>query len=224
MRVDPLQLIYEGLYDPCIFKALFVIGGPGSGKSFVTRKLGLSHMGLVQLNSDYPLEKYMIEAGLDLKMPESESEQRTNVRDKAKRVIKSKENTVLDQRLGVVVDGTGANLATITKMNDKLKSLGYETGMVFVNANIETALHRNTKRARSVPEEIAIQKWKEVQSNVGHYQNMFSTFFVIDNSEGSETFAQIDNVYKKVSSWCGQKPKNPIAIADIQRMKSERGL
>ena len=29
-------LIKEGVYDPGIFKAYFLAGGPGSGKSFVT--------------------------------------------------------------------------------------------------------------------------------------------------------------------------------------------
>ena len=31
------QLI-EGVYDPNIFKAFFLAGGPGSGKSFVVRR------------------------------------------------------------------------------------------------------------------------------------------------------------------------------------------
>ena len=30
-----MQNISEGLYDPAIFKAFFLAGGPGSGKSFV---------------------------------------------------------------------------------------------------------------------------------------------------------------------------------------------
>ena len=33
---DQLQ---EGVYDPNIFKAFFLAGGPGSGKSFVAQKL-----------------------------------------------------------------------------------------------------------------------------------------------------------------------------------------
>ena len=31
------QDLKEGLYDPNIFKAFFLAGGPGSGKTFVTR-------------------------------------------------------------------------------------------------------------------------------------------------------------------------------------------
>jgi hypothetical protein len=32
------QELKEGLYDPNIFKAFFLAGGPGSGKTFVTRR------------------------------------------------------------------------------------------------------------------------------------------------------------------------------------------
>ena len=31
------QYLQEGVYDPGIFKAYFLAGGPGSGKSFVTK-------------------------------------------------------------------------------------------------------------------------------------------------------------------------------------------
>ena len=36
MRVNSfINMLNEGLYDPGIFKAFFLAGGPGSGKSFV---------------------------------------------------------------------------------------------------------------------------------------------------------------------------------------------
>ena len=33
-----LKQLQEGLYDPNIFKAFFMAGGPGSGKSYVVKK------------------------------------------------------------------------------------------------------------------------------------------------------------------------------------------
>ena len=33
------DIINEGVYDPGIFKAIFLAGGPGSGKSFVANEL-----------------------------------------------------------------------------------------------------------------------------------------------------------------------------------------
>jgi len=45
------QYITEGIYDPSIFKAFFLAGGPGSGKSFVS-KSALGGMGLKVIDSD----------------------------------------------------------------------------------------------------------------------------------------------------------------------------
>jgi hypothetical protein len=226
-KVDRIQLIYEGYYDPAIFKAVFMIGGSGSGKTFITNELGLTHLGFVQLNSDYPLEKYMKREGLNMKMPAEEKEKRDIVRDKAKRVANARADEALHQRLGIYIDGTGANKDETIDYDKLLKSMGYETAMVFVNTNLETALSRNNKRARTVPEEIVRKKRKEVQENIGYYQNYFKrNFFVIDNSEGmkDETAKQINSVYKQIMMWSKQKPTNPIAIAEIQRMGKEKGI
>ena len=49
------QYITEGVYDPSIFKAFFLAGGPGSGKSWVSTR-ALSGMGLKVINSDAAFE------------------------------------------------------------------------------------------------------------------------------------------------------------------------
>lgn len=218
-----LELLYEGIYDPCTYKALFVIGGPGSGKSYVTKKLGLVHMGLVQLNSDYALEKYMKRAGLDLKMPPHEKEERDEVRSKAKDVTISKEESVFEQRLGVFIDGTGADKDSLAYMEGRLTTLGYDTAMLFVNTDLETAMRRNQERDRTVPKNIALEKWKDVQKNIGFYQNYFDDFFVIDNSDGSNFERQIQQVYKKLLKWC-KSPKSKRAEYEIQKEKERRGI
>ena len=45
------QILREGVYDPGIFKAFFLAGGPGSGKTFVTRA-AFGGTGLKLVNSD----------------------------------------------------------------------------------------------------------------------------------------------------------------------------
>ena len=56
------QQLLEGIYDPNIFKAVFLAGGPGSGKSYVVSKV-VSGMGLKVINSDEPFERYLVKAG-----------------------------------------------------------------------------------------------------------------------------------------------------------------
>ena len=48
----------EGVFDPSIFKAIFLAGGPGSGKSYIAGKTTVG-MGLKLVNSDATLEKLL---------------------------------------------------------------------------------------------------------------------------------------------------------------------
>ena len=43
--------LQEGVYDPNIFKAIFLAGGPGSGKSYVVRRT-TGGLGMKVVNSD----------------------------------------------------------------------------------------------------------------------------------------------------------------------------
>ena len=69
------QELQEGVYDPNIFKAFFLAGGPGSGKSYVVRRT-TGGSGLKIVNSDNAFEMLLKRAGLSLKMPASEEEPR----------------------------------------------------------------------------------------------------------------------------------------------------
>ena len=71
----------EGINDPGIFKAVFMAGGPGSGKSLIAKKVGFQSMGLRPVNSDSSFEQGLKKAGLSLKMPEDEEEQDKDVLD-----------------------------------------------------------------------------------------------------------------------------------------------
>src|SRR6056300_1657043 len=69
------QELKEGLYDPNIFKAFFLAGGPGSGKTFVTKST-FSGTGLKTINSDASFERGLKKSGLSMKMPDDEAEAR----------------------------------------------------------------------------------------------------------------------------------------------------
>ena len=54
------DLLYEGIYDKGKFKAIFMAGGPGSGKSYIAKNIfgipvdgvNISVQGLKTVNSD----------------------------------------------------------------------------------------------------------------------------------------------------------------------------
>ena len=168
--------INEGLYDPGIFKAFFLAGGPGSGKSFVTAS-AFAGSGLKLVNSDLAFEKDLKKAGLSLKMPDEEEYFRDIIRQRAKRTAITQLDTYIKGRLGLVIDGTGKQYDTLTNQASKLRQLGYETAMMFVNTDLDTALERNKTRDRRLPEDLVTKLWKDVQMNIGKFHNFFVNLF-----------------------------------------------
>ena len=181
------EYLQEGVYDPGIFKAYFLAGGPGSGKSFVTAG-AFAGLGLKLVNSDDVLTKYLNAEGLSLKMPEKEKEKRDELRQKAKITTAARTDLYLQGRLGLIMDGTARDYNKISGQQRLFKLLGYQTIMLFVNTSLDVALERNANRARSVPENIVKTNWNTVQSNIGRFQKLFqpANFYVIDNSSSEK--------------------------------------
>ena len=78
--------VNEGVNDPAIFKAVFLAGGPGSGKSFVVGKTGLTALGLKLINSDPAFENLLKKAGLGLTPDDMFSPKGQDVRIGAKKL------------------------------------------------------------------------------------------------------------------------------------------
>jgi len=212
----------EGLYDPNIFKAFFLAGGPGSGKTFVTRN-AFAGTGLKVINSDNAFERGLKKAGLSLKMPDSEEQARDMVRTRAKATTSNVQDLAIQGRLGLVIDGTGRDYDKIAYQTRMLKELGYDTYMIFVNTSLEVALERNAKRERTVPEYITTQSWKGVQANIGKFQNLFGVgnMVIIDNSKSDQEL--VTNVMNKVSKSVRSLLSTPIKSYTAKRwMASER--
>ena len=217
--------LQEGVYDPNIFKAFFIAGGPGSGKSFVVRKT-TGGLGMRIVNSDDIFEKLLDKEGLSLKMPESEKEPRDVVRAKAKRLTSAKKANFIEGRLGLIIDGTGKDYDKIAGQATKLKQLGYDVHMIFVNTSLDVALERNQKRDRTVPESIAIKSWNDVQRNIGKFSQYFrQNFVVVDNNDPLKNDGQIFNsVFKQIKSLANKRIYNKIAYKWIGDELRRRGI
>ena len=113
------QELQEGLYDPNIFKAIFLAGGPGSGKSLVAGK-STGGTGLKMVNSDPVFERMLVKAGLSKKMPPEEFERKEVVRGKAKAITARQKEGFVEGRLGMVIDGTGKDAAKILYQKNML--------------------------------------------------------------------------------------------------------
>ena len=202
--------LQEGVYDPNIFKAFFLAGGPGSGKSYVVRKT-TGGTGLKSVNSDEAFEHLLTKAGLSLKMPPEEFERKEVQRARAKELTKAKQKNYLEGRLGLIIDGTGKNADKILKQKAGLEEIGYDTYMIFVNTSLDVALQRNAARSRSLAEPIVVKSWKDVHANIGKFSNMFRAGFIVvdNNNAGEEIFA---SVWKRVRGLLRKKVQNTRAM------------
>ena len=142
----------EGVNDPAIFKAVFLAGGPGSGKSFIVGKTGLTSLGFKVVNSDDAFEKAMAKAGMEMDPENIFSVQGQELRGKAKVLTGVKQAMYIKGRLGLVIDGTGKDTEKLKKQAKALKSIGYDVSMVFVNTDLATAQARNKARKRTLRE------------------------------------------------------------------------
>ena len=213
-----LKQLQEGLYDPNIFKAYFLAGGPGSGKSYVVKK-STGGTGLKIVNSDDAFERLLKQAGLSLKMPDDELIPRDKIRDKAKVLTDKRKDNYVEGRLGLVIDGTGKDLDKITNQASDLKQIGYDVYMIFVNTSLDVALENNQKRARTLKDSIVKDSWNAVQNNMGKFQRYFGgkNFIIVDNNEVDKDGKLFDACFKRVKSLLSNKVNNPVAQRWIDR-------
>ena len=230
MRISEITShpINEGPNDPHIFKAVFMAGGPGSGKSYVAGKM-LGGTGLKTINSDEIYEYLAQKHDLDLGDPEVVgSPQGQEIRNKAKDLTKKRRGNYLEGRLGVIIDGTGKDVDKVAKDSEALKSLGYDTMMIMVNTSLEQAQRLNKQRSRTVPDEMLTKMWHQVQQNLMKFQQVFgaANFHVVDNTFGQENKEREENfrqVYRNVQKFLNTPPSKPEAKQWISSAKLGKG-
>ena len=202
--------LQEGVYDPNIFKAIFLAGGPGSGKSYVVRRT-TGGLGMKIVNSDDIYEKMLKDAGLEATPDDIYSDEGQEIRGRAKAVTKRMQGNFLQGRLGLIIDGTGKDYDKIAKQVAGLKGIGYECSMIFVNTSLDTAQERNKMRKRTLPEKEVETMWNGVQQNMGKFQRLFgaSNMIIVDNNDAGEDV--FNKVWKRIAMLIRRKVSNPTA-------------
>ena len=244
------KTLNEGINDPGKLKAIFLAGGPGSGKDFVMNSV-LTGEGLKEINSDVAFEYLMQKNGLDLEMPDEERVERDIVRGRAKNMTKEQERLALAGRLGLIINGTADDLEKIKKVKAGLEADGYETMMVFVNTSNEVSRERNVERGkmgkRKVPDgtdkqgvpdnspNIRQEKWDLAQKNIGELQKIFGNerFTVLDNTadirkvspeEKEKVLTSFNRVRRMAQQFVRSENKNPAAKKWIEGEAQKRGI
>ena len=238
--------LVEGYKDPGIFKAVFLAGGPGSGKTYIAKglfgipeKVNVSQSGLKMVNSDkelkFLLNKYGFGTNLDALPDEvfqnltGDGPQDSGLRQFAKELTAERRRLYQNGRLGMIIDGTGDDYQKIAGEKAELEKIGYQTYMIFVNTTLEVALERNENRDRVLPKSIVEASHKEVNRNIGAFQGLFGSnnFMIVDNNEhkteeqAKKRFKML--VKKGLSSFIRKPITNKRALSWIRKQKILRG-
>lgn len=221
----------EGLQDPARKKAVFLFGGPGSGKDFIMQRTLMGH-GLREINSDTAFEAIMKKRGLSFKMPPEEQKKRDIARGVGKTATRKKQDLSVAGGQGIIVNGTGDDPEKISAIKKHLEDNGYDTSGVFVHTADEVSRERNQARERTVPEDVRKAKWQAVQDARPELQKMFGTdkFHHVDNSEDYRTVSHerkeaIDKehlgLFKKIRQFTTAQTEKP---ESIEKEKQKRGI
>jgi len=194
----------EGVNDPGIFKAIILAGGPGSGKTVVARALGLASMGLRVVNSDMYFVHLMKRKGLSLKMPANEFEAREAARYASKAVTDKRLDSLINARLGVIVDSTSGDQKKTTRIIKMLKKSGYDIKVIFIEVSLEVARARNKSRSRTLPDAVVEFSWKganKVKPVLKSLAGRANYHEIDNNKEGSPN---VSGLAGTLTSWASQ--------------------
>ena len=216
MRIYEIdQSTNEGVNDPGIFKAVFMAGSPGAGKSTVARML-FSNTGLRSLNVDKFWSLY-------------NKKSKTGDYEKYWELYKTQENAFLAGRLGLLIDGTAKNPTVIKQLKDKLEELGYETLMVYVDVSLETSIFRAEKRARDpddpdfgrvVDPTFIKTTYGRIQQGIDDLRRIFGNKFYVVKNDGETP--DVSRIERHIRRWLHTPVTNPIAQEWIAQERSPR--
>ena len=228
-----MDLLTEGVHDSGIFKAVFLAGGPGSGKSYVAKQLfgipdkfNISMTGMKMINQDKEYKFLLKKHGFEPQWLDTYPEDVFNhisdeMRGFTKDLATQRKMGYMRGKLGMIIDGTGHKFQKVKAEKKELEEAGYDTHMVFVNTSLEVAQARNKERDRVLPEKLLKKSWEDTRKNLGGYKSLFSgNFALVDNSqfldadEARHKFTSLVKNY--IQQWSTEPIKNPIGQKWVQ--------
>ena len=169
-------------YNRGQFKAIFVTGGPGSGKDIVIRE-AIAESKIVELNF-IQSQEYL---GDKQKLSEKTSDfRREGIRNRGP----------------LIINGPADDQDRIAYIKEELEELGYETMMIFVETTNETSKERNSLLSRMMVESVRHDKWLKSQQNTKYFQESFADCVTFDNTGNLDTKEEdIHFVYEKTNEF-----------------------
>ena len=211
------QYLSESINDRGILKAVFIIGLPGSGKSYTASKLNGSIQPRI-VNTDIATEYLASKLGVTIS-----PEYWDIFKDDAHRISKSRLLHYINGMLPLFVDGTSNDISNILHRIGILESVGYDVGVVFVNTSLDTALQRIHQREKDLNRTVDAEFVKAVhdinEKNAQYLKGKVSFFRQVDNDHGQLDDAALIAAYKEVLGFFDSPLQNPVGVRAIEKLK-----
>lgn len=159
------------------FKAIFVTGGPGSGKDIIIREC-ISCENIVELNATIAISLL-------------------NDKHKLYEYSQDSRREAIRKRKPLVINGTTNEEFKIAEIKTELEELGYETMMVFVNTSNDSSKKRNEMHARMMIESVRQERWELSQKVANKFSNSFTKFVEFDNSLNLKEATDLERTNKE---------------------------
>jgi predicted kinase len=206
-------------------KAIFLAGPAGSGKSTLTKQLLPSSYQVI--NSDDTYEELLKASGIGLKQKDFTPDQLSQAAKLQAQARKTTQDTLaqsIEDKNNIIIDGTGAASGPVLKKKQQLEDLGYETFMLMIYVSPLTSLERNQERDRSLMPGIVLRTWRDVNKNIGVYEQAFGDNFILLNNDSEnankEFSPELVKPFTQASSAIG-KPKTPEEMAKSRAEKDQ---
>ena len=180
-------------YNRGQFKAIFVTGGPGSGKDIVIRE-AIAEQKAIEISlsqaHDFLCDKH--------KLAEKTNDYRRES---------------LRNRGPLIINGPADSGKEILWVKEELEELGYQSMMVFVETTNEVSKQRNMKLSKMISESVRIDKWNQAQKYKNSFSSEFDNFLCIENSGSYEEIEEyITDAYEKINTFIEGKNYNEVAF------------
>jgi shikimate kinase len=208
------EFIEEGIEDKGIFKSIFLSGLPGAGKSTVISKVTDGTVAPRIVSTDRSYEHLLTKNDVN-----ADATAWALYGPLSKTINQNMLFQYLNGMLPIYVDGTSANTGTLIKRSGILESIGYDTMMIYVNVDLETAIERVSNRTRHVDTDFIKRVHKQIEANKTFYQSKFGSNYVeIDNN--SDNFAAMENQTFSIASKFFTSPiANPMGVNNVRKLR-----
>lgn len=149
-------------------KLVIMAGLPGAGKSYVraSRYAGIDCIDCDEIKKTIP--------GYDPKNPGA-------VHQQSKVLEAQAIYNALGTGKSFVYDTTATNWAKLVKLIGDAHGIGYEVELCYVKVSLKTALYRNSKRERVVPQELIKEKFSLLPVSLDVLAGYVDSYVVVNN-------------------------------------------